>query len=579
MHEDSSASWGEPLGLALEPGTQVAGYTLEAILATGGSGTVYLARRGHQRVALKLVPRDAWGEREVDALRRVRHPQVVSLLGYGLWPEQRPHFLVLTLELVEGLALDVWAHEHNPSARQLVRQVLLPLTRALAQVHAVGVVHRDIKESNVVMRAADGLPVLVDFGSARCEGAPRLTERMPPGTREYRSPEMLRFSREWDGGHYPATPSDDLWALGVTLYWLLTRELPFGDRGGPLAQRILEQAPRPVHDVNPRVPRALGDVCLRMLEKEPSARYPTPEALAEALVEALARADDTWDVPLQPAPPQPLAPSPRPPEPPTPVTSVRAPPEREAVARRGQPGAWLVVLLGVLGVLFWSRNSPPTPRVESLAPLPPSQGTQRQELALATPTGEVGHSAGPSKSSTPALVAQATLREDPPMLKSPKSRAPLAAMAGLAACVGLGCASAPRPVVDPPPPPIPCPAGAAQTYKAYRTRRSTDVLFEVAADRTVIMHNNAPLRVQLIEKWGDIPEDTPLLGRTWFGKDRVYGRFTEAILPSGERLPICLDLDFNGPGVPMRPGSTRTVARLNTISAGADVAPESMDNQ
>ncbi|MFY0577784.1 serine/threonine protein kinase [Cystobacter fuscus] len=243
MYEDSSASWGEPLGLALEPGTQVAGYTLEAILATGGSGTVYLAHRGHQRVALKLVPRDAWGEREVDALRRVRHPQVVSLLGYGLWPEQRPHFLVLTLELVEGLALDVWAHEHNPSARQLVRQVLLPLTRALAQVHAVGVVHRDIKESNVVMRAADGLPVLVDFGSARCEGAPRLTERMPPGTREYRSPEMLRFSREWDGGHYPATPSDDLWALGVTLYWLLTRELPFGDRGGPLAQRILEQAP------------------------------------------------------------------------------------------------------------------------------------------------------------------------------------------------------------------------------------------------------------------------------------------------------------------------------------------------
>ena len=291
MDEAGSEAWSEPLGLELAPGTQVAGFTLEGKLAVGGSGTVYRASRGGQRVALKVVPRDAWGEREVDALRRVRDTHVVGLLGYGVWPEKRPRYLALALELVEGPGLEAWVREHNPSARRLVHGVVLPLVRALGEVHAAGVVHRDVKESNVVMREADGQPVLVDFGAARCAGAPRLTERMPPGTQEYRSPELLRFAREWDGSHYPAGPSDDLWALGVTAYWLLTRELPFGDRTGELVKSILNEAPVPPHARNPRVPRALGEVCLRMLEKEPGARYADTAALALALEAVLAQAD------------------------------------------------------------------------------------------------------------------------------------------------------------------------------------------------------------------------------------------------------------------------------------------------
>ncbi|MFY0574428.1 serine/threonine-protein kinase [Cystobacter fuscus] len=280
------------------PGTQVAGFTLQECLATGSSGSVYRAERGGRRFALKLVPMGMWGEREVDALRQVRHTSVVGLLGYGQWPEDKPRFLVLALEWVDGPALDVWARESRCTAEQLTRQVLRPVVEALGQVHAAGVVHRDVKEANILMRREDGRPVLVDFGSARYEGAPRLTMRLPPGTPEYRSPEIVRFAREWEGERYDAQPADDWWALGVTLYALLTRTLPFGDRHGPLTRTILEHTPEPPHVRNPRVPRALGELCLRMLEKAPEARYANAQALARAVDEALAQADDTWRVPL-----------------------------------------------------------------------------------------------------------------------------------------------------------------------------------------------------------------------------------------------------------------------------------------
>lgn len=565
MQEDVSDSWGEPLGLALEPGTQVAGFTVEAQLGTGGAGTIYRASRGGHRVALKVIPRNAWGEREVDALRRVHHPHVVGLLGYGTWPEHHPRYLVLTLELIEGLALDDWAQEHNPSARQLVHQVLLPLVRALGEVHAAGVVHRDVKEANILIREADGQPVLVDFGSAHYHGAARLTDRLPPGTREYRSPEQLRFAHDWEGEHYPSSPADDLWALGVTFYWLLTRELPFGDRTGALFKSILEQAPPPVPMLNPRVPKALGELCLRMLAKEPVDRYRTASDLAQALEALLARANGYWDVPLFS------------PEPASAESSIPAPAARPQRRTRAVVGGAL--LAGVLGLLSWRLahgpttppEAPPAPRTASSREAPVPQEGMRQEVARGDTTAEVGSSAGPLKSPPPAPVARATHPEDTAVLKSHKARSTVTATLAAATLCG-GCVSAPQPM-KPPPAPIPCPAGASRTYISHRTGRGASIFFESAPNGAGMVRNGA-LRVQLLKTWGDFPVDTPLLGHAWFSGNRVYGRLTQVLLASGDRLPICLDLDFNGPGVPMEAGSTRTVAFINN-SSGAIVVPES----
>lgn len=581
MQEQVDPAWNEPLGLALPPGSQVAGFTLQAQLGKGGAGTLYRACRGDHHVALKVIPKDAWGEREVDALRRVQHSPVVRLLGYGGWPEKRPRYLVLTLELVEGLSLDAWAHQHPPSAHQLVHQVLLPLLSALEQVHAAGVVHRDIKEANVVMRQADGQPVLVDFGCARYEGAPRLTERLPPGTREYRSPEMVRFGRTWDGGHYPSTPADDLWALGVTFYWLLTRQLPFGDRHGPLFERIVGRDPQPARELNPRVPQALGQVCLRMLRKDPLERYPNAQALTLALEEVLAAADDTWEAPL-------FAPEPKAPDPDAPVLAAPAPrvsapavslPAPRATPRPMRAAPWLVLLIVGLGLLSWRLAGTPTaseasaeaPRTVSPGAAPPRQEGPRQEVALDLPTREVGSSARPPRSPLPAPVAPATHPEAVPMPKRPASRSPLVpTLVATSLCVAPGCVSMPSPM-EPPPPPIPCPPGAVQTHKLHKTDRSAVIVFEPAANRAGLVRRKKGeslqvLQVHLSHDWGDFPEDTPLLGHVWFGKDRVYGRLTQVLLPGGGSLPICLDLDFNGPGVPMHADSTPTEVYLSRVA-------------
>jgi serine/threonine-protein kinase len=528
---------------------RVAGFTIEGLLASGSFGTVYRAKRDERTFAIKLVPMEPRGDREVDALRRVRHPNVVGFHGYGLWPEDAPRFLVLALELVEGRTLDVWMREENPTALELVSQLLRPLANTLAAVHAEGVVHRDVKEANVIMREADGRPVLVDFGAAGYEGAPRLTMRLPPGTPEYRSPEALRFAREWEGEPSPCRPGDDLWALGVTLYWLLTRTLPFGDRNDlGMVQAILQRTPEAPHELNPRVPRALGELCLRMLEKTPEARYPDAQALAEALAELEARADGTWDVPLFPGERKEKKPAP-------------APKARAHTWTKWWP--WVAMMGVVVSLLLLPaaprhapvEDAPSTPRDASPSPLPPRQASTGQEMAPAGLTGEVGSSAAPEKSPTPAPVANATHSEEVPMIKSKKLRSVAAAGA---ACVGAACASGPQ--TRPLPPPEECPPGAleVQDRLGISTYLDHEVYFPPVEKAAPVEVREGEVTVETFGPWFDLPAHTLLSGRIYFGNDLVHGRFYQARLPTGEVLPICVQLMQYYPkrGIPMHPGST-----------------------
>lgn len=289
----------------LSPGDVVVGYTVEGQLGRGGFGTVYRATCEGQLAALKLLhlPRvGARVEREVSILLRLRHPNVVGIRGFGYWPAAAPEFAVIAMEYVEGRQLDAWARDENPSARQVLK-VVLDVARALAATHEAGVVHRDVKEANVMVRASDGLAVLVDYGVGDYEGAPGVTlSVLPPGTPEYRPPEAWLFFEEHSGvrgARYIPGPADDLWALGVALYHLLTARAPFeaGDDQS-FINAVISHTPTSPREENARVPQALSDVCMRLLEKDPKERYLDAGALCAALETALAGADEAWNVPL-----------------------------------------------------------------------------------------------------------------------------------------------------------------------------------------------------------------------------------------------------------------------------------------
>jgi len=569
QHSSVGVTWsGLPV---LKAGDEVAGFIVEGLLASGAFGSVYRARRGRQRFAIKLVPMGPRGDREADALRRVLHTNVVGFHGYGYWPDEEPRFLVLALELVEGRTLDVWAQEENPSALELVRQVLLPLVSMLGEVHAAGVVHRDVKESNVLVRDEDGEPVLVDFGAARYEGAPRLTAVLPPGTPEYRSPEAVRFAREDEGkGPYPAGPSDDLWALGVTLYFILTRELPFGDRLRPdLNRAILQETPTPAHVLNPRVPPVLSALCLYMLEKSPESRYADAEQLAQALEEAADQADDTWRVPLFPGERKQKRPAPSslpeaspglPAAPALPEAAPELPPAvPEHRPARGWP--WAVGLVFTVALLL---REPPkeSPRVESSHPHAMSWAFSGQELEPTGMTGEVGSSAEPLRSPTPAPIARAMHVEVPPMIKSRKLRSLFAAVCA----VGSACASAPK--VRPPPPVEDCPPETREAMKRLDIHYgSHGITFLPQGQRVgIVPVKEGPVMVRLIGRWKPLPNDTPLFGKIFIGTNRVYARFTEAHLPGGEVVPVCMEMTRNGDlGVPMLEGSTPERALIDSV--------------
>ncbi|HSP81339.1 MAG TPA: serine/threonine-protein kinase [Myxococcaceae bacterium] len=283
----------------LPPGTEVESWRVVERLGVGGYGAVYRAEhreRPGDFCALKVAlrPVDARAEREaVLLLNRAVHPNVVRFHACFRWPLPHQGFLCILMDWVPGLPLHLWADSLNPSFRELAdvgRKVAL----ALAFLHSRDVLHRDLKPEHIILRSSDGEPVLLDLGAGWYEGADTLTHSpLPPGTLHLRSPEAIRFllaSRNHPGTQYHCAPTDDLYALGVCLYRAATGHYPFSpdDFDEPLRYRIAYLQPLAPSALNPRVPRALSELILRLLSKRPEERWQTGEALAEALVAAAA---------------------------------------------------------------------------------------------------------------------------------------------------------------------------------------------------------------------------------------------------------------------------------------------------
>lgn len=584
-------------------GEDVDGYRLEARLGEGGQGIVFRARREGRLHALKFLPllKGEWAWRELEIRLRLRRLELMGVSACGPWPASRPLYLYLVMPYVRGRSLPEWTLEHNPTARQAAR-VLADVARQLVQVHRAGVVHRDIKGDNVLVRREDGHAVLVDFGVGTYRGAFDITHPLAmPGTPHFRSPEALRFRREHAGEHSPARASDDLWALGVVLYWLLTGIHPFDTENpdeGALAHVILHHLPEPPHVLNPRVPPALSTLCLRMLEKSLAARPSTAEALSEEVESLLADADGTWDVALcevweesDATTPQeawldfaewrerwwrlaaqarlrPRRGRPLPPE----RATTQAPSSPTAPPPRLRKGTLAALVLG--GALCVPPTGLDVGALETPHP--------RQELASPDKPPEGGHGTAPKTWAViPVPVAHATPRKDSPGVShsipsqsSPVAPHPSPKLGRIARACTTAAALAHASCSGPgqelrrfysEPPPAECPPGSVENMKRlgmFDVRVEPTVEFPDAQwkDATV---RPGPATVVSLMTWGALPSrSTRFSGELFFGENMVQGRFTQAHTADGRTHPICAELwlGYMQRGLTMEKGSTREAA-------------------
>jgi serine/threonine-protein kinase len=263
---------------------EVPGYELEAVIGRGGMGVVFRARhlRLNRPVALKMALGGAYAEprervrfqREAEAVAALRHPNIVQVYDVGESDGQT----YFTMEYMDEGSLATKL-AGTPQIPQQGAQLLVTLAEAVQAAHVNGIVHCDLKPSNVLL-TADGVPKISDFGLARQlagEGGITRTD-VPVGTPSYMAPEQAL------GRPDALKPAVDVYALGAILYELLTGRPPFRAASAACTvQQVISQEPAPPSRLNDKVPRDLETICLKCLTKEPLRRYGTAAELAEDL--------------------------------------------------------------------------------------------------------------------------------------------------------------------------------------------------------------------------------------------------------------------------------------------------------
>lgn len=278
----------DPLRRAIKA-RRIGDFYLGKRLGAGGSGVVFMARQGGpdgDRVALKVLRTSKATKpyhverfrQECTVLETLQHPGIARCIAHGRADEM----LYLAMEYCDGDNLDA-IRKRAPNGRVGLERVLVwgaQVLEAIGHAHARNVIHRDLKPANMILTG--GRVKLVDFGLARVEDRGdegRLTMgEMAMGTRHFMPPEQLRDAAGVDH-------RADIYAVGVSIYLLVSGDLPYPKTEGMLAQiqAILGQEPRPLRDVLKGAPVSLERVLARALAKEPVDRFQSAEEMRAAL--------------------------------------------------------------------------------------------------------------------------------------------------------------------------------------------------------------------------------------------------------------------------------------------------------
>ena len=267
-------------------------YEVLAELGHGGMATVYL---GHdlaldRKVAIKVLAPALllMGEGMVERFKReartaaaLSHPHIIPIYAV----KESDDVLYFVMKYVRGRALDAVIRDVGPLPIAMAQAILAQVSDALGYAHRHGVIHRDVKSANIMLDE-DGWAVVTDFGIAKVVQAEGLTlTGVTVGTPTYMSPEQCDM-RE-------VTGASDQYSLGVVAYEMLTGQLPFkGDSTMSVMYAHFNQPPRPVTELRPDCPPNLGAGVMRMLEKDPSRRWPSMDDVVAVCGRPSLRHDD-----------------------------------------------------------------------------------------------------------------------------------------------------------------------------------------------------------------------------------------------------------------------------------------------
>ncbi len=275
--------------MVLQPGHAVGPYTITRELGQGGMATVYLARHDKldRDVAIKVM-HDSFRqdvaflsrfEREAQIVGQLDHPHIVPVYDYSDY-EGAPY---LVMKYVTGKTLKAILNREDDLSLEEVLRIIGAVADALTYAHERGVLHRDVKPSNIILDDSS-TPYLADFGLARITraGESTISTDMVLGTPQYISPEQAQGAKNIDG-------RADVYSLGIVLYELIVGHVPFS-ADSPYAiihDHIYRAVPRP-SEVNTDVTPSVEAVLLKALEKNPEKRFDTPNEMIDALREAIA---------------------------------------------------------------------------------------------------------------------------------------------------------------------------------------------------------------------------------------------------------------------------------------------------
>ncbi len=451
-------------------------YDIYGELGRGGMATVYLAQdiALDRKVAIKVMsPALVYGpglverfKREARTAAHLSHPNIIPVYSV----REAEGLLFFVMKLVEGTPLDSIMRELGKLPLSMVEAILGQVGGAFGYAHRHGVVHRDIKPSNILIDD-EGWAVVTDFGIAKVEESAGLTQTgVTVGTPTYMSPEQC------SGG--PITGASDQYSLGVVAYEMLAGRPPFaaGNMLALLYSHYHESAP-PLQQFRPDCPEPMRAAVMRMLEKDPAARWPSMEDVIAAMgARQLAHDDPTRSQLISLArtgATQRIVSKVQTPRSPIPLTrktigSTSAPAGATASGRRGwQIGVVGAVALAAVGVLLVSRAptrsgpsaTPPSGAdVTSSTPASPAPGPPPVPAAAELPPPLP---APARRGGEPATLPLAhSEKKRPPVVDSPKSSVTDPPKADTGAAV---------PVVTVPPAPAPAPAPVTTVKPATDT--------------------------------------------------------------------------------------------------------------